>query len=210
MFKNREDAGRQLAEVLTPYKDEDVVVLAIPRGGIPLAALVSERLNAPLDVALSKKIGHPYNREYAIGAVSLKDRILTDATGITKTYIEEETARIREKLQKRYEMYYQNTEPVDVSNKTVIIIDAGVATGNTILITIAIVEKQNPRKIVVGLPVASESALQKIRRAKPDVDIVCVEIPLYFRAVGQFYQDFPQVSDEDAVRILNLHRRVTP
>lgn len=210
MFKNREDAGKQLAEKLIPYKDQDLVVLAIPRGGLPVAAVVAEKLNAPLDVALSKKIGHPYNREYAIGAVSLKDRILTDATGITKTYIEEETVRIREKLKKRYDLYYQHTKPVDLKNKTVVIIDDGVATGNTILITIAMVENQKPKKIVVGLPVASESALQKIHRAKPKVEIVCVETPLYFRAVGQYYYEFPQVSDEDTMVILDRLRGVTP
>ncbi len=210
MFKNREDAGKQLSGKLMGYKGQDLVILAVPRGGVPVAAVVSKTLNAPLDVVLSKKIGHPYNREYAIGAVTLNNRILTDATGITKAFIEEETARIRKILKKRYDRYYQDAEPVDLKDKTAVIIDDGVATGNTILVTISLVEEQKPRKIVVGLPVASESALRKIQNAKPDVEIFCVEIPLYFRAVGQFYHDFPQISDEDTIDILNRLRGVTP
>ena len=104
MFKDRNDAGLKLAKELSPYKKhkEDTIVLAIPRGGLPLGAIVAKALDAPLDVALTKKIGHPYNREYAIGAVSLGNVVLNKAVGVTKSYIEEETARIREKLQKRH------------------------------------------------------------------------------------------------------------
>ena len=98
MFKDRIDAGTQLAEKLLEFKSQNVVVLAIPRGGLPLGTIVAKALNVPLDVALTKKIGHPSNKEYAIGAVSLENIILSDAVGVTKGYIEEETARLRKKL----------------------------------------------------------------------------------------------------------------
>ena len=210
MFEDREDAGRQLAKKLEKYKKEDVVVLAIPRGGLPLGALVAERLDAPMDVALSKKIGHPFSKEYAIGAVSLEDRILTEAMGVTKAYIEEETIRVRRKLQRRYNQYYKKSQPLNLRGKTVIIVDDGIATGNTILITVALVAKQKPTKIVVGIPVASKSALEKISTAKQNVEIVCLSTPRHFRAVGQFYQYFPQVSDEKAIQIFNSHKAVSP
>lgn len=111
MFKDRIDAGTQLAEKLFEFKKENVVVLAIPRGGLPLGAIIAKALNAPLDVALTKKIGHPFNKEYAIGAVSLENIVLNDAIGVTKGYIKEETTRLRIKLKDRHDQYYKNNVP---------------------------------------------------------------------------------------------------
>ncbi|MFT5737217.1 MAG: putative phosphoribosyl transferase [Maribacter sp.] len=145
MFKDRIDAGNQLAKQLLKFKNEEVVVVAIPRGGLPLAAIVAKTLNAPLDVALSKKIGHPYNSEYAIGAVSLDHFILSDAMGVTKGYIEEEAAKLRKKLQERYRQYYSNRKPESLKGKTVVIVDDGIATGNTLLVTVAFVAKKSYR-----------------------------------------------------------------
>lgn len=210
MFYDREDAGRQLAEKLKKYIGENIVLIAIPRGGLPLGAVASEQLQAPLDVALSKKIGHPYNREYAIGAVSMQDRILTDATGVTKLYIEEETHRVREELQKRHGQYYRNSKPISLKDKTVIIIDDGMATGNTILVTIALVAKQKPSRIVVAVPVASKSAVQKVRKTEHVDEVVCLHTPFDFNAVGQYYSNFPQVTDEEAIEILSRHKEVSP
>ncbi len=210
MFYDREDAGRQLAEKLKKYIGENIVLIAIPRGGLPLGAVASEQLQAPLDVALSKKIGHPYNREYAIGAVSMQDRILTDATGVTKSYIEEETHRVREELQKRHRQYYRNSKPISLTDKTVIIIDDGMATGNTILVTIALVAKQKPSRIVVAVPVASKSAVQKVRKTEHVDEVVCLHTPFDFNAVGQYYSNFPQVTDEEAIEILSRHKEVSP
>ncbi|MGB5666259.1 MAG: phosphoribosyltransferase family protein, partial [Maribacter sp.] len=126
MFKDRNDAGIQLAKNLLKYENQNVVVLAIPRGGLPIGSIVAKELNAPLDVALTKKIGHPYQKEYAIGAVSLENIILTDAVGVTKSYIEEETIRIRKKLKERHDQYYKNRLPQNLKDKTVIIVDDGI------------------------------------------------------------------------------------
>lgn len=202
MFKDRIDAGTQLAEKLFVFKKENVVVLAIPRGGLPLGAIIARALNAPLDVALTKKIGHPYNKEYAIGAVSLENIILNDAIGVTKGYIEEETARLRIKLKERHNQYYKNNLPQNLKDKSVIIVDDGIATGNTILVTIDLVKMQDPKKIVVAIPVAPPSTVRKLEDS-PEVDeVICLETPYDFRAVGQFYEEFFQVSDQEAINLL--------
>ena len=202
MYENRKDAGRQLAKALIKFKHEEVVVLAIPRGGLPLGVIVGQTLEAPLDVALSKKIVHPHNKEFAIGAVSLDNVILSRAIGVTKGYIKEETAAIREKLKKRHQQYYKNRTPEKLKNKTVIIVDDGAATGNTILATIDLIEQQKPNKIIVAVPVGSISAIDNLK-STPKVDkVICLKMPLNFNSVGQFYYEFPQVSDKEAIRLL--------
>ena len=202
MFQDRTDAGMQLAEKLTFYKDQDVVVLAIPRGGLPLGAIVAKALNAPLDVALIKKIGHPYNKEYAIGAVSLESVITSDTLNISKSYIEEETSRIRELLSKRYQEYYKKGKPHDLKDKVVIIVDDGIATGNTLLATVELVYKQKPRSIVIAIPVAPPSSINKLENSSYVNEVICLETPHNFMAVGQFYEEFDAVSDEEAIQIL--------
>lgn len=211
MFEDRIDAGTQLVEKLAKFKNENVVVLAIPRGGLPIGAIVAKTLKAPLDVALTKKIGHPYHKEFAIGAVSLEDIILTDAVGVTQGYIDQEAARIQKKLKQRHDQYYKHLKPANIKGKTVIIIDDGIATGNTLLATVGLVSKQKPQKIVVAVPVAPNSVLQKFE-ADPNVDeVVCLHLPHNFRAVGQFYERFEQVSDQEVIALLeeSNHRMVT-
>lgn len=203
MFKDRIDAGTQLKEKLLKFKDENMVVLAIPRGGLPIGAIVAKALMAPLDVALTKKIGHPNNKEYAIGAVSLEDTVLTEAKGVTKGYINEETIRIRKKLQQRHNQYYKKRSPQSIKDKTVIIVDDGIATGNTLLATIELVSKQNPKKIIVAIPVAPNSAIKKLESTQKVDEVICLRVPYNFQAVGQFYTTFDQVTDEEAISILN-------
>lgn len=212
MFENRTDAATQLADKLLSLKSEELVVLAIPRGGLPIGSVLAKTLGAPLDVVLTKKLGHPYQKEYAIGAVSLDGLILSDAIGIPKEYIEEETARIREVLKQRHRQYYKNRSPENLRDKTIIVVDDGVATGNTLLVTIGLVKKQEPKKIIVAIPVAPPSAI-KLLESTPDIDeVVCLQVPHNFHAVGQFYEEFRQVSDQEAIRILeeaNAQRRPT-
>ncbi|MBT8308436.1 MAG: phosphoribosyltransferase [Maribacter sp.] len=201
MFKDRNDAGMQLAESLLDYMNQDVVVLAIPRGGLPLGAIIAKKLNAPLDVALTKKIGHPFNKEYAIGALSLENSILNDAVGVTKGYIDEEINKLRKKLKARHNQYYKNNVPQNLEDRTVIIVDDGIATGNTILVTVDLVKMQNPKKIVVAIPVAPPSTVKKLENY-PGLDaVICLETPYNFHAVGQFYEEFYQVSDEEAINL---------
>lgn len=204
MFKNREEAGYLLADKLKKYKNTDAIVLGIPRGGVPLACIVAEKLQVPLDVILSKKIGHPYHKEFAIGAVTLNSRILSESSrDVDKEYIENETKRIKELLQKRYRDYYGDKPPLERKNKTLIIIDDGIATGNTILATIAMLHEEKPKKIVVAIPVSPISAYNKLNKSNFIDEVICLSTPINFQAVGQFYQNFDQVDDFEVKNLLN-------
>ena len=201
MFRNRTEAGYLLAGELLKYKGNPVVVMAIPRGGLPLGAIVADALQAPLEVALTKKIGHPFNREYAIGAVSRNQVVLSKPEGISQSYIDSETIRLRKKLEERHRLFHRKKRPVALKGKQVIIIDDGVATGNTLRVTIALISAEEPEKIIVAIPVAPPEAVERLSDL-PEVDeVICLERPRNFRAVGQFYEDFAAVSDEEALAI---------
>ena len=201
MFRNRTEAGYLLASKLLKYKGQPMVIMAIPRGGLPLGAIVAETLNAPLDVALTKKIGHPFNREYAIGAVSLNQIVVSRPEGISKEYIDSETRRLRMKLAERHRMFHRKKDPVPLKGKQVVIIDDGIATGNTLMVTIALIAAEAPEKIIVAIPVAPPQAVQRIRAMEEVDEVICLETPRNFHAVGQFYEDFAAVSDEEALAI---------
>lgn len=206
MFTDREQAGELLAKELSFLKNNrDVVVAAVPRGGVPIGLKIAIELNAPLELVLSKKIGHPFNKEYAIGAVTLKSRVLSDAANeVSKEYIEEETQLIRSLLNKRISEFYENRFPMILANKIVILVDDGIATGNTLLSSIELIRNENPAEIIVAIPVASNSALQKINKAKGVKKVICLLKPNFFHAVGQFYNDFYQVSDAEVKQLLQL------
>lgn len=203
-YKDRLDAGQRLANELSAYRGTDAVVLAIPRGGVPVAWVVAKELGLPLDIVLSKKIGHPLQKEYAIGAVSLTDSFIADHEDVPASYIEEEIKKIQARLKEMYDKFMDGRPPINVSGKTVIIIDDGIATGNTILSTVRMIRKQSPAKVVVATPVASEGAITKL---SPEVDeVVCPLVPYLFFGVGQFYEDFEQTSDEEVKAFLdNFH-----
>jgi len=202
MFKDRKDAGIQLAKKLIGYKNKNVVVLAIPRGGLPLGAIVAEALNAPLDIVLTKKIGHPLNKEFAIGAVSLQGKYVANSAEATHSYIEEETRRIRKILRQRQDQYYKNFAPKILKDKIVIVVDDGVATGSTILATVSLIKEEEPSKIVVAFPVGSSSAINRLYNSPFIDEVVCIEVPKHFNAVGQFYRNFNPVLDKKAMQIL--------
>ncbi|MGH9338396.1 MAG: phosphoribosyltransferase [Acidobacteriota bacterium] len=199
-FKDRFDAGERLAERLQAYKNKDAVVLAIPRGGLEIGYPIAKTLGIPMDVALTKKIGHPANSEYAIGAVSLSGRVVDPGVQVSGDYIEGETERLRKSLQNRYREYRDDRKPEALEGRVAIIVDDGLATGHTMRATIDLVRESRPDKIVVAVPVAPLEAIQSLRE-KVD-EVVCLETPLFFRAIGQFYQHFEQVSDETARSLL--------
>ena len=208
MFKDRNEAGNLLASKLEKYRKTNAIVLAIPRGGVPLGFIISKSLNLPLEIILSKKIGHPYHKEFAIGAVTLKGSILSDAAAeVSPIYIEQETARIRALLKKRYAEYYGNQKSTKLEDKILIVVDDGIATGNTILSTIKMLADEKPKKIVVAIPVASRSALQKLQESLSIDEVICLLTPVNFQAVGQFYQNFDQVDDEEVKRLLETNKK---
>jgi putative phosphoribosyl transferase len=204
IFKNRIEAGELLASRLEKYKDQKAIVIAIPRGGVPLGYVIAQKLNLPLEIVLSKKIGHPINKEYAIGAVTLKNMILSDAAlSVSNNYIEEEAKKIRAILAERYNDYYGEKTPQKLKDKILIVVDDGIATGNTILSTIGMLHEEKPKKIVIAIPVASQSALQKLQKSAFINEIVCLLSPVNFHAVGQFYENFDQVDDLEVKSLLN-------
>ena len=200
MFRDRIEAGTILAKKLKKYKNENGIVLAVPRGGVPVAYAVAQELNMPVDIVLTKKIGHPANNEYAIGAASLTDYFVLPHTGVSEGYIQNEVKKVRERLQEMYKKFMGGSGPESITGKTVIVIDDGIATGNTLLATVGILRKDHPEKIVVAAPVASASAVLKL--SKEADEVVVALIPDEFYGVGQFYEDFQQVSDEEVIYYL--------
>jgi predicted phosphoribosyltransferase len=204
-FKNREEAALLLVEKLQKYKDKNAVVLAIPRGGVPLGFVISKSLNLPLDIVLSKKIGHPGHKEYAIGAVTLKNRVLSDAANdIPEDYIESETEKIRENLRRRHQEFCGNRKEVNLQDKILLLVDDGIATGNTMLSIIEMLHSQNPKKIVVAVPVSPPDAIQNFQNSPFIDEVICLMMPNDFRAVGQFYEDFGEVDDEKVKQLLEV------
>ncbi|PZR25523.1 MAG: phosphoribosyltransferase [Citrobacter freundii] len=206
MFKNRIEAGLLLGARLKKYANKDGVVLAVPRGGVPVAYVVAKELGLPIDIVLTKKIGHPENKEYAIGAASLNDHFVVQGIYVSDEYIEEELSGIRKRLREMQRRFMGTNEPESIEGKTVIVIDDGIATGNTMLATVKLLRKSRPRKIVVAVPVASRTAIRKL---SGEVDeIITVECPEHFPGVGSFYEDFSQVSDIDVTFYLNRLREM--
>ena len=195
MFRDRMEAGLILAARLQKYKDKEGVLLAVPRGGVPVAYAVAKELRLPVQLILTKKIGHPLNKEYAIGAAGLSDYFVIPHDNVTDDYIEEELTRIRTRLREMQKLFMGNKEPLSLEGKTVIVVDDGIATGNTLLGTINLLRKSKPGKIVIGVPVASGKAIEKLSEVADEV--VAVLVPDEFYGVGAFYEDFQQVSDEE-------------
>ena len=206
MFRDRIEAGLLLAAKLKKYKNDAGIVLAVPRGGVPVAYSVAMELGFPIEVILTKKIGHPMNKEYAIGAASLTDHFIIPHDDVSDQYVERELQHIRARLREMYKRFMGDKEPESLEGKTVIVIDDGIATGNTVLGTVNVLRKSKPAKIVIGVPVASRSAVQKL--SKEVDEVVAVLIPDEFYGVGAFYEDFEQVSDEEVMFYLDKLREL--
>lgn len=208
LFKDRLDAGRQLASQLTQFAEaKDVIVLGLARGGVVVAAEIAHALHVVLDVIIVRKIGAPYNEEFALGALSENDVVILDqkvvaALGVSQEYLKAEVARQKELLDQRLKMYRHARIPVSLQGKTVILVDDGLATGASMQCAIQSVRKGNPGKIIVALPVAAPDSLQKISHEVDEV--VCLTSPFSFEAVGAFYAHFPQVSDREVIKCLAI------
>ena len=201
LFKNRIHAGKLLAFQLKSYKKSDAIVLAIPRGGIPVAYAVAQKLNLPLDIILTKKIGHPDNKEFAIGWVSLNSYYVNLAYDVTKEYVKNEVKRIRKLMNEKYKLYMGNKEPLSITNKTIILIDDGIATGYTMLAAIKTLREKKVHQIIVAVPVAPKDDSLGLKNISDD--FISLMTPEQFLSVGSFYDDFGEVSDEEVVQILN-------
>lgn len=202
MFRDREEAAGQIAERLAELRGENPLVLAIPRGGVPMGRIVADRLEGELDIVLVHKLGAPGNPEYAIGSVDESGHVeLTPVArqyAIEQRYIDDERDRQLENIRRRRERYRR--PPVDARGRIAILVDDGIATGSTLLAAIRFIRAQAPAKLIVGVGVAPP---ETARRIEKEVDImVCLQTPASFRAVGQFFADFRQVSDEEVIAAL--------
>lgn len=202
MLKDRIEAGLLLSEKLKKYQNSNSVVLAVPRGGVPVAAIIAKSLHLPLDIVLSKKIGHPYNKEFAIGAVSMDSMIVDEHPDVPKEYIEKEIVKLRKLMQEKYEIYMGNRKPLDIEGKNIIVVDDGIATGNTLLVSINMLRKRNPAKIIVAVPVIPYDTVSVFE--KNTDEFVYLIASKYFRGVGGFYEDFNQVEDDEVIKLLSV------
>ncbi|MGE0010108.1 MAG: phosphoribosyltransferase [Candidatus Babeliales bacterium] len=204
VFEDRFHAGHLLAKKLAQYKNnKDVVIIAIPRGALEIGYVLAKELHAPLDVAFIKKISAPGQPEFAIGAVSMDAMVIAPEyahiPGIQE-YAQQQAAQIRDLLQERSMLYHREVKPQSLQDKTVIVVDDGVATGRTLLLTLDLIKEQKPQKIIVALPVGPKHTIDAIKQ-KAD-EVICVHVPEQFLSVGQFYKNFAQVQDYVAIDLL--------
>jgi len=206
MFKNREEAGRKLADKLASYRaTKNLIVLAIPRGGVVIGKELAQALDCPLEVIITKKIGAPGNSELAVGAVGaigepVINEALAERVGADENYLKSQISNLKSEIARREKEFRRGRPKLSLKDKIVIITDDGVATGATMMAAIEIIRQQNPKKIIVAVPVIARDTLDKIKALADEV--ICLDSPLMFFAVGQFYQDFPQISDEEVKEIL--------
>jgi len=211
VFKDRQDSGRRLAAALGRYRGEHPVVCALPRGGVPVGYEVAVALEAPLDVVVVRKLGAPGRPELGIGAVVDGDhpeRVLNEDVlrhvPISAEYVEAEVERQLQEIRRLEERYRSGRPAVSLAGRTAIVIDDGLATGGTMRAALRGVRRAGPRRVILAVPVAPPDTLEALR-AEAD-EVVCLSAPLHFDAVGCFYEDFAQTTDDEVVRLLTLAR----
>jgi len=205
-FADRQDAGRRLAQALSFLQGRrDILVLAVPRGGVVVGKEVARALKAPLDIVIARKIGAPDNPELAIGAVAADGTVAVDeeavaSLGVSQSYIEAATEREQEEIERRLRAYRGDRPPPDVADKTVVLVDDGVATGATTLAAIRYLRKQGPRELILAVPVGPPETVHMLSR---EVDrVVVLATPELFWAVGAYYDRFEQTSDQEVIDLL--------
>ena len=207
MFSDRTDAGKQLGKKLEFLKGQDPLILAIPRGGVVVADAIATFLGCKLDIIVSRKIGAPHNPELAIGAV-LHDGSYFPNSDVVKmlqipqSYIDLEKSIQMKEIERRL-INYRGSMQYDLENKTIVIVDDGIATGATILVAALWVKKQKPKKVIIAVPVGSKESIQKLREIVDEV--IVLHAPDFFNAVGEFYKDFEQVEDKTVLEIMRKY-----
>lgn len=203
MFKDRIDAGEKLANKLEKYKGESgVIILGIPRGGVVTASVVAKLLNLPLDIIVIKKIGFPGNEEFAIGAASPEtfhiDKEKIREFHLDKSLLDNQIETKQKEARERYSMLLEGGRPKLIKGKTVIVIDDGIATGETIRLAVKILKDKGAKKVIVAVPVAPKNSLKKLGAD----EVLCVLEAESLNAIGEFYEDFSQIEDEQVKEIL--------
>lgn len=208
-FRDREQAGEALASALKDLRGRDVIVLAIPRGGVVVGSKVAKALGAPLDIIVTRKIGAPGEPEYALGAVTQNGDVILDEAVVRmlqvgRDYLDREAASQKEEVKDRMRRFRGDRAYPSLHGKTVVIVDDGVATGNTIMAAVMSVKSQRPQSVIVAVPVGPAESIAKLSTEADRV--VCLETPEPFFAIGGFYAEFGQVEDDEVRRILEASR----
>lgn len=206
MFKDRTEAAEKLAKKLEWLRNENPIILAIPRGGVVTGDVVAKTLGVKLDVIVSRKVGAPNNPELAIGAVVhdgsfFPNSDIIDTLGIPKRYIEQEISEQLKEIDRRL-IKFRGSKEYDLKGKTVVLVDDGIATGATMFVAIEWVKKQNPKRIVVAIPVGPRDTIEKLMAV---AEVVVLDAPVFFNAVGEFYEVFEQVEDYRVVEIMSTY-----
>lgn len=203
-FSDRSEAGQKLADKLEKYQNQDVVVYALPRGGVVLGVEIAKRLHAPLDLIIIRKIGHPLNPEYALCATSENAHMVCneeELVGVDKEWFDREVQKARQEAARRREVYLKGRKPISAEGKIAIIVDDGVATGLTMFTAIIEIKHQKPKKVVVAVPVAPKETADKIQ-SKVD-EFVALDVPeAFLGAIGAYYRSFLQVTDEEVIQLI--------
>ena len=209
-FSNRTEAGRKLAKALAFYKEQHPVILALPRGGAPVAAEIAAALEAPLDLVLVRKIGVPFQPELAMGAVIdgqeplvVRNEQVIRMAEINESEFDAIRDRELEEIERRRKLYLGNRPHLEVKGQTVIIVDDGIATGATIRVALRAIRMRKPRKLILAVPVAPTQSLDELRTEADE--IVCLEDYDDFGAIGLYYSDFRQISDAEVIKLLAQH-----
>ncbi len=207
-FRNRVEAGRKLAAALAQYRDQRPVVLALPRGGVPVAAEIASALDAPLDLILVRKVGVPYEPELAMGAVVdggssivVRNEDVIRHAGIEEADFQAVCDSQLVEIERRRLRYLGHRERVDVAGRTAIVVDDGIATGATVRAALRATRMRNPKRLVLAVPVAPTESLAELQEETDDV--VCLESHEVFGAIGYYYSDFRQITDEEVIEILD-------
>jgi predicted phosphoribosyltransferase len=215
VFADRSDAGRRLAAALSQFREKSPVIIALPRGGVPVAAEVAAALSAPLDLAIVRKIGVPMQPELAMGAVAdamppvvIRNEEVIRAAGVSQATFDAEYERQLTEARRRRSLYLADRRPVPLAGRTAIVIDDGIATGASMRAALRSVRAGHPRRVVLAVPVATRGTLDSLRSETDD--IVCLDPRDGLDAVGEFYRDFAQVQDQEVVRAMRQFSEAFP
>lgn len=207
-FKDRKEAGTLLAKKFIADSIEDIVVVALPRGGVPLGLEIAKQLHAPLDLVITRKIGAPQNPEYAIGSLAENSEPLLnrrETRNLSKDWLESAISKARNEILRRQTLYFENHQRQTFTGKTVILVDDGIATGFTVLAAINEIKKQNPKKLILAVPVLPKEMVTLLSE-KVD-ELVALTIPDYYQgSVGAYYKAFPQLTDDEVKKLLAASR----
>lgn len=210
LFKDRQHAGKLVANLLEKYRDDsNTIIFGLPRGGVVLAYEVAKHLKLPLDIICARKIGAPYNPEFGVGAItesgeSFIDEEVIDRLDISPEYLQNEIKKESKEAARRLAIYRKDRPLAQLKDKTVILIDDGIATGATMKAAIKTLQARKTKKIVVAVPVAAPETLEEIRSMVDEV--ICLAAPVFFQAVGQFYENFSQTTDQEVIQLLEHYQ----